>query len=205
MAWVELDWIGIIAIAYLIGSIPSAYLAGRLMKGIDIRSEGDRNPGAGNAYRSIGPRAGMAVAVADVGKGAIAVLVARGTVGTPGVEMMAGLVVVIGHNWPVFLQLRGGRGAAATVGVFFMLMPIPAIPLSLISLALLPIMRSATIVLSLFMIPLPLLAWLAGASPSLVAYSVGLPIMVGLRHYFSSRNLQRLKEGDAGGQALPQG
>jgi len=205
VGWVSIDLIVVIALAYLIGSIPSAYLAGRLLKGTDIREEGDRNPGAGNAYRTIGPKAGIAVALVDVGKGAVAVLIARGLTGDTGVEMAAGVVAVVGHSWPIFLQLRGGRGAASTVGVFIALIPIPAIPLSLASLAFLPITKSVTIVLSLIMIPMPILAWLTGASYYLVAYSVGLPIIVGIRHYLTTRKLHRPEGGQAQGQALPQG
>ena len=198
-------WISSLVVAYLIGSIPSAYVAGRMLMGKDIREEGDRNPGAGNAFRTMGLKVGLVVGAADVGKGVIAVLFARFLTGSIGAGMAAGVVVVVGHNWSIFLQLRGGRGAANTVGVFLALVPIPAIPIGLVSLALLPFLRSATRVLGLIMIPMPLLIWLTGASYSLVAYSVGLPIMVGLRHYYTARKVERLKENQAGEKALPQG
>ena len=205
MAWISIDSISAVVLAYLLGSIPVAYLASRLLQGKDIREQGDRNPGAGNAYRTIGPRAGIAVAVADIGKGAVAVLVARVLAGSTGVEMAAGAAVVVGHNWPIFLRLSGGRGAASTVGVLMALVPFPAVPLSAACLLLLPIVRSATIALSLIMIPLPLLAWLTDASYSVVAYTIGLPVMVGIRHYFTSRRPQLQEEDAAGGHALPQG
>ena len=198
-------WISSLVVAYLIGSIPSAYIAGRMLTGKDIREEGDRNPGAGNAFRTIGPKVGLAVGAADIGKGVIAVLFARLLTGSIGAGMAAGVVVVVGHNWSIFLQLRGGRGAASTVGVFLALAPIPAIPIGLVSLALLPFLRSATRILGLIMIPMPLLIWLTGASYSLVAYSVGLPIMVGLRHYYTARKVERLNQDQAEEKALPQG
>jgi glycerol-3-phosphate acyltransferase PlsY len=172
---------------------------------MDIRDEGDRNPGAGNAYRTIGPKVGLIVGVVDIGKGAVAVLMAKALTGSAGAGMAAGAMAVVGHNWPIFLQLRGGRGAATTVGVFLALVPIPAIPLSLACLVLLPIIRSATLVLGLMMIPMPLLVWLTGSSSYLVVYSVALPVMVGIRHYLTSRNARRLKEEQAPGLALPQG
>ena len=142
---------------------------------------------------------------ADIGKAAIAVLVARVVTGSMGAEMAAGVAAVAGHNWSIFLQLRGGRGAASAVGVFIALVPIPAIPLALVSLLLLPIVRSATVVLGLLMIPMPLLVWITGASYYIVAYSVALPVMVGVRHYFGTRKLRSLKQDQAGGQPLPQG
>ena len=205
MFWSSFEWLGAMVIAYLIGSIPSAYMAGRVLRKKDIREEGDRNPGAGNVYRTIGPKVGLAVGAADIGKGAAAVLLARGLAGSTGAEMVAGVAAVVGHNWPIFLNLRGGRGAASTVGVIMALVPIPAIPLGLVSLVALPVLKSATLALGLFMVPMPLLAWLTGASYSLVAYSVGLPVIVGIRHYLTSRNLQRLEENQTEGQALPQG
>ena len=205
MAWFSFDWIGAMIMAYLIGSIPSAYVAGRLVKGKDIRDEGDRNPGAGNTYRTIGPKAGMVVGAIDIGKGAIAVLLARALTDGTGPQMAAGVVAIIGHNWPIFLRLRGGRGAASALGVFIALVPIPAIPISLVSLALLPIVRSATIVIGLIMIFTPFVALLTGVSFPIVAYCVGLPVMVGMRHYATSRNLPRPEEEQAGDKALPQG
>ena len=205
MSWLNLPWISAVLVAYVIGSIPFAYLAGRLFKDKDIRQEGDRNPGAGNAYRTIGPRAGLAVGALDVGKGAVSVLLAEVIAGNMGAEMAAGVAAVVGHNWPIFLQLRGGRGAASAVGVFFALLPFVALPLGIVGLAVLRIARSTTVAVGLFMIPLPLLAYFTGASLYLVAYSVGLPVMVGLRHYQTTSKLHRLPEDPPGEQALPQG
>lgn len=205
MAWFSFDWISALIMAYLIGAIPSAYVAGRLIKGKDIREEGDRNPGAGNAYRTIGPKAGVAVGAVDIGKGAGAVLLAAELTGSTSAGMAAGVVAMVGHNWPIFLKFRGGRGAASALGVFIALVPMPAIPISLVSLALLPIVKSATIVIGLIMISTPFVALLIGAPDSMVAYCVGLPVMVGVRHYITSRTLQRLEDARAGDQALPQG
>lgn len=205
MSWLNFPWISVVLLAYVIGSIPFAYIAGRLLKGKDIRLEGDRNPGAGNAYQTIGPRAGLAVGFLDVGKGAAAVLLAKVIAGDTGAEMAAGVAAVVGHNWPIFLQLRGGRGAASAVGVFFALLPLVAIPLGIVGLAVLKTARSITVAVGLFMITLPLLAYFTGASPYLVGYSVGLPVMVGLRHYQTTRGLQAPLEDPAGEQALPQG
>ena len=204
MVWTTVSWTGALVLGYLLGSIPAAYIAGRALTGRDIREEGDHNPGAGNTYRTIGPVAGVLVGVVDLGKGAVAVLLAKVITGSTEAAMVAGVAVVVGHSWPVFLRLRGGRGAASTVGVFIALVPIPGIPLSLLSLALLPIIRSATLALTLIMVPLPFLAWLTGASSSVVVYSVCLPVGVGIRHYLTSRKLRPPEQDQAGGQVLPQ-
>ena len=204
MDWLSVEWIGSLALAYVIGSIPTAYLAGRLVKGKDIREEGDHNAGAGNAYKMIGPRTGLAVGAADIAKGAVAVLVARILTDSVGAQMLSGVAVVVGHSWPAFSGLRGGRGAASAVGVFIALVPMPAIPVGLVSLASLPVLKSTTVAVGIIMVPMALLAWLTGASLAVVVYLVGLPMMVGARHYFSSRKSHRRIQDQAGGQALPQ-
>ena len=86
MTWVAVDWISVIIMADLIGSIPSAYLAGRFLKGKDIREVGDKNPGAANVYRTLGPRTGIAVGAADIGKGVVAVLAAKVVMGGTGAD-----------------------------------------------------------------------------------------------------------------------
>ena len=182
-----MSWVGMILLAYLIGSIPAAYLAGRMVKGRDIWSEGDGNPGAGNVYRSIGPKAGLLVGAVDVGKGAVVVLLARAILGGNGIEMAAGAAAVTGHSWSIFMKFRGGRGAASTAGVFCALIPIPAVPVALICLALLPLVRSATLILGILMVPMPLLAWTMEASSSVVLFTIALPVGVGLRHYLTVR------------------
>ena len=204
MGGFDIYWIVAIGLAYLLGNVPSAYLAGRLLTGKDIREVGDQNPGAANAYRTLGPKVGVAVGAADVGKGVIAVLLARVLTGSVGAEMAAGVAVVVGHNWPVFLQLRGGRGAASATGVLLALVPIQAVPLGLVVLVFLPIIRTATRALGTIMIPLPFLLLFTGASYYLVAYAVGLPVMVGVRHYFSTRKLPRGIAEQAEAKVLPQ-
>jgi glycerol-3-phosphate acyltransferase PlsY len=96
--------------AYLLGSVPTAYLAGRLTKGIDIRDYGSGNVGGANALATIGLRAGILVALVDVGKGALAVGLARWLGETEAVAAAAAVAVTAGHNWSVFLGFTGGRG-----------------------------------------------------------------------------------------------
>ena len=161
-----------------------------MVNGKDIREEGDRNPGAGNVYVSIGPKAGFFVGVVDLSKGVAAVLMtwALPSGGGVGPEMAAGVAAAIGHNWPIYMKFRGGRGAATTVGVYWALMPIPAIPLSLATLALLFFVRRPTLALGIIMIPMPLLAWIFEYPPSVILFTILLPAGVGLRHYMTSKN-----------------
>lgn len=109
--------------AYLLGAIPWAYLIGRITKGIDIRDYGSGNVGFTNALRTIGKVPAFLVLIGDVGKGIVAVLIAK-HFGSPLTATLAGLAVVIGHNYPIFLGFRGGKGAAAGFGALITLLPL---------------------------------------------------------------------------------
>lgn len=113
-------------LAYFLGAIPWAYLIGKASKGIDIRQYGSGNVGFTNALRTIGKGPAILVLIGDVGKGVIAVLIAK-YFGTPIIATFAGLMVVVGHNYPVFLGFKGGKGAAAGFGALLALLPFEAI------------------------------------------------------------------------------
>ena len=111
--------------AYLLGGIPTAYLAGRLVRGIDIRDHGSGNVGATNAVRVLGWRIGIPVLLADILKGVAAVLVCR--LLWPELSWMpviGGVVSICGHIWTVFLGFKGGKGVATSTGVFLALSPV---------------------------------------------------------------------------------
>ncbi len=112
-----------VASGYLLGSIPPAYIIGRLKKGIDIREVGSRNLGAMNVFYNVGFWYGIIVLVADIGKGALAVILAR-LIGAPLLgQMLAGVVSVLGHSFTIFLKFRGGKGGATCIGVLLAFMP----------------------------------------------------------------------------------
>ena len=119
-----MPWL-IIIISYLLGSIPTAYLIGRAAAGRDIRRMGDENAGAANAYRELSPRAGVLVGIIDAAKGSLVILIAQAVNMSQMVVLFAGAVAVIGHNWPVFLGFRGGRGESTTIGVLLAVLTIP--------------------------------------------------------------------------------
>jgi len=110
--------------AYLLGSIPSAYILVRRVRGLDIRRVGSRNVGALNTFQQVGLWGGLLVLLVDTGKGALAVL-APVWVGAPEWTVYStGILVAVGHNWPVFLGFRGGKGAASILGVSLALLPV---------------------------------------------------------------------------------
>jgi len=180
--------VALVLFGYLLGSIPSAYIAGRLVKGVDIRKVGDGNVGAANAYREIGSKAGMAVLVADVGKGAIAVSITSILASQP-VVLLAGLGAVAGHNWPVYIGFRGGRGESTALGVLSVLLPQPMLILLAVSAVPFFVTRNTMVAGAILFSPLWLVALLTGASLALVVYSIGLPCLVGLTHFLTTRHL----------------
>jgi acyl phosphate:glycerol-3-phosphate acyltransferase len=108
-----------ILVSYLIGSIPTAYIFGRLIKGIDIRQHGSGNVGATNAFRILGKGPGTVVLLIDILKGALVTSLVADLFGMtdPLARVFLGLVVVCGHNWTVFLNFKGGKGIATSLGV----------------------------------------------------------------------------------------
>ena len=171
-----------IVIGYLLGSIPCAYIAGRLVKGVDIRQLGGGNVGAVNVMREIGTVAGFAVLFADMAKGLIAVLIAQ-WLGLPLIFVfIVGLAAVVGHSWPVWLGFKGGQGAATTMGVLLALVPGEFA----ISFAIIVIVVLATsnmrLGIGIGLVFLPLIIWLFGGEVSIIVYSIALPLFCGLKN-----------------------
>ena len=110
--------------AYILGSVPTAYIVVKLVIGQDIREMGTKNVGALNTYHQIGIWYAMPVLLVDAVKGVLAVLVPT-WVGAPQWTVFATTtLVLVGHNWPVFFRFRGGKGAAAIFGISLMLAPV---------------------------------------------------------------------------------
>ena len=110
--------LSVLFLGYLFGSFPSGYLAGRIAKGIDIRSLGSGSTGATNVLRHIGKRAAITVFLLDVFKGILSILVAKHFLLNDSWQVAIGLSTLIGHIWPVWLNWRGGKAVATGLGIF---------------------------------------------------------------------------------------
>jgi len=108
----------ILFFGYLFGSFPSGYLAGRITKGIDIRSLGSGSTGATNVLRHIGKRAAITVFLLDVFKGVLSILLAKYLLLNDSWQVAIGLSTLIGHIWPVWLNWKGGKAVATGLGIF---------------------------------------------------------------------------------------
>jgi acyl phosphate:glycerol-3-phosphate acyltransferase len=110
--------------SYLLGAIPTSYLAARVFRGIDLREHGSRNLGATNLYRVLGWRFAVPVGLFDAAKGAIPVLVFAPRISPSQlVALLCGVVAIVGHVFSVFVRFRGGKGVATAAGVMLALTP----------------------------------------------------------------------------------
>ena len=164
----------VLILAYLIGSLPTAYLIARLRRGIDIRQVGSRNMGAMNVFYQVGFWYGLLVLAVDIGKGAAAVALARFLELPPIMELVCGAVVVLGHGFPVFLRFRGGKGGATAIGVLIFLMPW-GIPIYAVIFGLM--MRGTrvpTLRYSVAFLCFPFVGWLIYGRPEYVIFTIAL-------------------------------
>ena len=182
MTWV---WLGVLC--YAIGSLPTAYLFTRYILGQDIWQIGDFNSGAANVFRNVGAKAGVAVGAIDIIKGALVIVLAMVLVDDTRMEMMAGAAALAGHNLPVHLRFRGGRGAATAVGILIASVPIIGLPIGALCLVLLYLTHKAIYPLVVFLVVIPVLTWPIGYPVALAIYVVAIPIAVGLSHLFTTR------------------
>ena len=182
----------LLAIGYLLGSTPSGYLAGRWLKGIDLRECGSGSTGATNVLRNVGKGPALVVFLIDVGKGALAVLLAKTFGLSDWLQVLAGLAALAGHIWPVWLGWKGGKAVATGFGMFLGL----AWPVGLacfgLFMAVISIFRIVSLSSVVAAIGLPLLMVVSGGSSAYVVVSLVASLMVLWRH---RSNIERLIAG----------
>ena len=117
----------VIPLAYLMGSISWGYILLQWNMGVDVREYGSGRTGMSNVLRTGGVKSAAVVLTLDIAKGIIAVILARQIIGTHSAEVTAGLIVLVGHNWPVFLGFKGGRGILTALGGLALMVPVAAL------------------------------------------------------------------------------
>ena len=179
-------------LGYLLGSIPSGWLAGRWLKGIDLRELGSGSTGATNVLRQVGKGPALVVFLIDVGKGAAAVLIARALGLGDWIQVLAGLTALAGHIWPVWLGFKGGKAVATGLGLFLGL----AWPVGLASfgvfMAVFSLSRLVSLASVLAAISLPLLMAAGSGSTANQVVALVAMLLVLWRH---RSNIQRLLNG----------
>jgi glycerol-3-phosphate acyltransferase PlsY len=179
-------------ISYLLGNISFAYILGKIFTKKDVRDFGSGNAGATNAIRAFGKKIGAMVFVGDVLKGVIAVLIGR-TLGETGVYL-AGAMVIIGHNWPVFLNFKGGKGVATTIGVMIIASPFVTLICFILGLVVIITTRTVSLgsILGMAMAPVAAGIFVRPFNLSLFIFCLFIGTMAIYRH---KENIKRLLKG----------
>jgi acyl phosphate:glycerol-3-phosphate acyltransferase len=182
----------LVAAGYLIGSIPWGYVVSRLLRGVDIRTVGSGNLGAANVWRALGFKAGLAVALLDVGKGLTAALLGL-WLGNELTGLLAGIAAMVGHWRPLFMGLaRGGKMVATTGGVALALAPLACLAAGAVWVATFLATRYTSVASLLSAASLPLFALIFGSSVPVVVFAAGAAIAILLLH---RGNIGRLLSG----------
>jgi glycerol-3-phosphate acyltransferase PlsY len=194
--------LSIVVAAYLLGSIPSGYLLMRFVRKQDIRSLGSGNIGATNVLRSGAKGLGAATFLFDLLKGVIAVMVGArlAAIGFPplqvhSAEALAAVCAVLGHMFPIWLGLRGGKGVATAFGVFVVLAPWAALGSLAIFIVVFAVGRFVSLASILSAAAFPLLAWLVAPysrTPIVFGVIVFVAALIVIKH---AQNIQRLMTG----------
>ena len=190
-----------IIIGYLLGSIPTAYLVTRLVKGKDIRQLGGGNVGGLNVFREVGRWPALAVGIVDVGKGAAAAAIAYWLLGVPQLfVLLAGLAAVIGHNWMVWLKFSGGKGMGATIGALAVILPVYGYWQGMViflGVVLIPfiITRNVALSMGIGLLLLPLITWLGIKSGTATIMSIILGLVIAIKFFPTARAAWAKAEG----------
>lgn len=184
-------WWALVVPAYLLGTFPTALVVGR-REGRDPTQEGSGNPGASNAYRTMGRRAGALVLAGDLCKGAVAAGVGLAS-GNRGVAVACGLAAVVGHVLPATRGFRGGKGVATAAGMTVVLLPIAALALAVAWLVLAKVSRTASAASVAIAVALPLAAVAHDRPMAEVAAFAACGALVVIRH---RGNIDRLLRGE---------
>jgi glycerol-3-phosphate acyltransferase PlsY len=183
--------IGAIVVAYVLGSIPVAWLAVRRWAQLDVRRIGSGNVGATNALRATTPAIGLLVALGDAAKGAIAVWLARRAHASDEAVALAAVASVVGHVAPVWLKFRGGKGVATASGAFGVLAPVAAAVAVVVFVA--TVWATRLVSLGSLAATLALVATAAWHDPALVAgAAAAVAVLIVARHH---ANITRLWAG----------
>jgi acyl phosphate:glycerol-3-phosphate acyltransferase len=188
--------------AYLLGSIPSGYLAGRA-RGIDIRAQGSGNIGATNVTRILGKRIGILVLVADAAKGWLSVyllplligwlfLVPEGSLLSEWLLITAGVGAVLGHNYTCWLNFKGGKGVATSAGVLLGWVPLALVIVLAVFLVVLIASRFVSLASISASVALPFATWVTSPKAAMIAVTGGLAILAIYKH---RANISRLLNG----------
>ncbi len=185
--------------SYLVGAIPASFIAGKMVRGIDLREHGSGNLGAANTFRVLGRRAAVPVLLFDIGKGFVAVWYLSALGGESILfSLLAAVAVVLGHNYSVFVRFSGGKGVGTTAGAFLALAPYAVLFCVFVWAITLLVTRIVSLASMVAALLLPVAVYLsnrflgADAHGSILFLSIAVAALVIYKH---RPNIRRLREG----------
>ncbi|MDO4787403.1 MAG: glycerol-3-phosphate 1-O-acyltransferase PlsY [Fretibacterium sp.] len=186
-------------VSYFIGSLPTGYLAARIFRGVDIRTVGSGAIGATNVRRLMGQRWAVCVTVIDMLKGALALLLtANSASSAPWMLSLSAFCVVLGHNYPVWLKFKGGKGVATTYGTMFFLWPYNSFAIVLMCgavwYAVMTTSRYVSLASMTSLLAMPLFFWMLDAPLSFTLLALFLALLAVFRHRSNIGRLLRGRE-----------
>jgi glycerol-3-phosphate acyltransferase PlsY len=178
----------LITFAYLLGSVPTGYVLGKLA-GTDVRRVGSGNIGATNVARALGMWPGALTLVADATKGYLPVSIALHLGFSQAAVAWTAIAAFLGHLYPVFLKFQGGKGVATALGALLSVAPMAALVLVLVFAGLVFVCRIVSLGAIVAAIATPLILWLFYQPPTIVVMGLFLGVMIILRHHGNIRRL----------------
>ncbi len=168
--------------AYLMGTFPSAFIIGKVFKGLDIRTSGSGNVGAMNTAREVGLLPGILTMLLDLLKALLAVYLAIRFGNAGFMPLLAGLLAVTGHNYNLFLGFKGGKGLASLAGVLILLAPFTILYLLLLYLILIFLIKDTNAAAGVGILALPLFLGLSMAAPAGYYFGAAIALVIFLKH-----------------------
>lgn len=188
-----MEYMLVIMLGYIVGSIPSGLLIGRLLKGVDLRQYGSKNIGATNAFRVLGPWPAFCVFLADALKGVAGVFLGKVLMATPLAMLAGGIATMAGHNWSLFLRFTGGRGVATGLGVIAVLVPNVTVIVFFLWAVIVFITRYVSLASVIAAVMVPITMWVLKERTEFFFFGIIAAIFVVVRH---KDNIKRLLRGE---------
>ena len=195
-----LSIIFLVIIAYILGSIPNALWIGKVCRGIDIREHGSKNTGSTNAARVLGGKLGILTLILDVSKGAIPLILAiflekdliKNSINSNTILILIGIWSIIGHSFSIFLNFKGGKAVATTLGVFIVLVPKSILVVAVVFFIVFYMFKYVSLSSILSSVTLPISIFLLEKNIAYTLFALLISILIILKH---KDNIKRLLNG----------
>ena len=191
----------LMALAYILGSVPNALWIGKVFKGIDIREHGSRNTGSTNAARVLGAKLGILTLILDVSKGLVPTLMAillkadffENLTRISNLDyVLVGICAILGHVFSIFMNFKGGKAVATTLGVFLILVPKAILFAAIVFFLVFTVSRYVSLSSVLAAISLPIFIYFLYQQTIYVILGILIAILIAVKH---RSNIERLKNG----------